>query len=144
MCRYVVRQMFTDVSGERTASIFRSKSKQIKQPALISFRRLHVWLSIRTWRWKQYVPPKRLWTSAGLYVVTSQKITLSIYSISFLPTRNNVFYNLNTVKMINIVTCQRTARQRLDIHPAICARNNGTNVYSSLLENSQRANGLAR
>jgi hypothetical protein len=43
-----------------------------------------------------------------------------------------------------IVTCQRIAKQRLDKHPAIRARNNSTNVYSSLLGNNQRANGLAR
>jgi hypothetical protein len=43
-----------------------------------------------------------------------------------------------------IVTCQRIARQQLDKHPAIRARNNRTNVYSSLLGSSQCANGLAR
>jgi hypothetical protein len=41
------------------------------------------------------------------------------------------------------VICQCIARQRLDKHPAIRARNNRANVYSSLLGNSQRANGLA-
>jgi hypothetical protein len=41
------------------------------------------------------------------------------------------------------VTCQRIARQRLDKHPAIRARKNWTNVYSSFLGNSQRANELA-
>jgi hypothetical protein len=40
------------------------------------------------------------------------------------------------------VIYQRTARQRLDKYPAH-ARNNRTNVYSSLLGNSQRANELA-
>jgi hypothetical protein len=40
------------------------------------------------------------------------------------------------------VTCQCITRQRLDKHPAIRARNNTTNVYSSL-GNSQRANKLA-
>jgi hypothetical protein len=44
----------------------------------------------------------------------------------------------------NIVTCQCIAEQQLDKHPAIDARNNRTNVYSSLLSNSQRANGLVR
>jgi hypothetical protein len=43
---------------------------------------------------------------------------------------------------VSIVTCQCIARQRLDKHPAIRARNNRTNVYSSLLGNSQCANGL--
>jgi hypothetical protein len=43
-----------------------------------------------------------------------------------------------------IMWCQSIDRQRLDKHPAICARNNGTNVYSSLLGNSQLADGLAR
>jgi hypothetical protein len=43
-----------------------------------------------------------------------------------------------------IVTCQRMARQRLDKHPAKRARNDRTNVYTSLLGNSQVANGLAR
>jgi hypothetical protein len=47
-------------------------------------------------------------------------------------------------RIIDVVTCQRIARQRLDKHPAIRALNNRTNVYSSLLGNSQRANGLAR
>jgi hypothetical protein len=44
----------------------------------------------------------------------------------------------------HIATCQRIARQRLNKHPAIRARNNRMNVYSSLLGNSQRANGVAR
>jgi hypothetical protein len=35
-------------------------------------------------------------------------------------------------------------RQRPNKHPAIRARNNRTNVYSSLIGNNQRANGLAR
>jgi hypothetical protein len=38
--------------------------------------------------------------------------------------------------IVYIVTCQRAARQRLDKHPVICARDNRTNVYSSLLGNS--------
>jgi hypothetical protein len=42
------------------------------------------------------------------------------------------------------VTCQRIARQRLDKHPSIQVPNNRTNIYSSLLGNSQRANGQAR
>jgi hypothetical protein len=46
--------------------------------------------------------------------------------------------------LYDIVTCQRIARQRLDKRPAIRARNEKTNVYSSLLGKSQRANGLAR
>jgi hypothetical protein len=46
--------------------------------------------------------------------------------------------------LLNFVTCQRFARQRLDKYPAISARNNRTNVYSTLLGKSQRANGLAR
>jgi hypothetical protein len=45
---------------------------------------------------------------------------------------------------INTVTCQRIARQRLDKHPAIHTCSNRMNVYSSLLGNSQRTNGLAR
>jgi hypothetical protein len=45
--------------------------------------------------------------------------------------------------MRHIVTCQRIARQRLDKHPAIRARNNRTNVHSSLLGKRQRANELA-
>jgi hypothetical protein len=45
---------------------------------------------------------------------------------------------------LNIVIRQRIARQRLDNHPAIRARNNKTNIYSSLQGNSQRAKGLAR
>jgi hypothetical protein len=40
------------------------------------------------------------------------------------------------------MTYQRIATQRLDKHPAIHARNYRTNVYSSLLCNSQRVNGL--
>jgi hypothetical protein len=47
-------------------------------------------------------------------------------------------------KVKNTVTCQRIARQRLDKRPAIRARNSRTNVYSWLLANSQRANGLTR
>jgi hypothetical protein len=42
------------------------------------------------------------------------------------------------------VTRQRIARQRLYKHPEISARKNRKKVYSSLLGNSQRANGLAR
>jgi hypothetical protein len=38
--------------------------------------------------------------------------------------------------MINIVTCQRTARQRIDKHPAIRARNSGTTgLCNPLLSN---------
>jgi hypothetical protein len=48
------------------------------------------------------------------------------------------------ISIYSIVTCQRIARQRLDKHTAIRARNNRTNVHSLLLGNSQRANGLAR
>jgi hypothetical protein len=42
------------------------------------------------------------------------------------------------------VICQRIDRQRLDKHTVIRAHNSRTNVYSSLLGNSQRANGLER
>jgi hypothetical protein len=42
-----------------------------------------------------------------------------------------------------IVTCQRFARQRLDKHPVVRARNNKTNVYSFLLGNSHFASELA-
>jgi hypothetical protein len=45
---------------------------------------------------------------------------------------------------INAVTYQHIARQRIDKHPEIRARNNRTNVYSSLLGNNQRANGLVK
>jgi hypothetical protein len=53
--------------------------------------------------------------------------------------------NIYAYVCIYIVTCQRTARQRLEKHTAIRARNNNrTTVYSSPLGNLQRANGLAR
>jgi hypothetical protein len=42
------------------------------------------------------------------------------------------------------VTCQRIARQRLNKHPDIRAHNTRTNVYSSLLGNSQHADELTR
>jgi hypothetical protein len=48
------------------------------------------------------------------------------------------------VVLENTVTCQSIARQRLGKHPAINARNNRTNIYSSLLGNDQRTNGPAR
>jgi hypothetical protein len=35
--------------------------------------RFLVWLTIRHWRWKRHVPPKRLLTFKGLQYVTSQK-----------------------------------------------------------------------
>jgi hypothetical protein len=35
------------------------------------------------------------------------------------------------ILIINIVTCKRTARQRLNKHPAIHARNNGTTGYAT-------------
>jgi hypothetical protein len=44
----------------------------------------------------------------------------------------------------DIVICQRIVRQRLHKHPAICARNNRTNIYVSLLRNRQHANELDR
>jgi hypothetical protein len=44
----------------------------------------------------------------------------------------SLMYNIR----IHIVTYQRITRQRLDKHPAICTRNNRTNVYSSLLDKS--------
>jgi hypothetical protein len=37
---------------------------------------------------------------------------------------------------------QPVSRQQLDKHPGIRSRNDRTNVYSSLLGNSQRANEL--
>jgi hypothetical protein len=52
-----------------------------------------------------------------------------------------LMYSLN---QLCIMTCQRIATQRLDRHPAIRSGNNRTNVYISLLGNSQRTNGLAR
>jgi hypothetical protein len=44
----------------------------------------------------------------------------------------------------SIMARQSITRQWLDKHLAIPVRKNRTNVYSSLLGNSQRANGLAR
>jgi hypothetical protein len=34
------------------------------------------WFTLRPWRWRQYVPPKRRWTFIGLHGVTSQKLEL--------------------------------------------------------------------
>jgi hypothetical protein len=44
----------------------------------------------------------------------------------------------------HLVTYKHIARKRLDKHSAICAGNNRRNVCSSLLDNSQRTNELAR
>jgi hypothetical protein len=39
--------------------------------------------SLRHWRWRLYVPPKRWWTSTGLQKVTTQKTTLfAVTSVS--------------------------------------------------------------
>jgi hypothetical protein len=43
-----------------------------------SSRGVLAWLSLRSWRRKQYVPPQNPWTSTRLHAVTSQKIELSI------------------------------------------------------------------
>jgi hypothetical protein len=51
---------------------------------------------------------------------------------------------INAIFKILYFDCQRIARQRLDKHPAIRASNNRTDIYSSLLGNYQRGNGLAR
>jgi hypothetical protein len=50
----------------------------------------------------------------------------------------------NTTVSSITVTHQCIARQRLDKHPMTNARNNSTNVCSSLLGNSQLANELTR
>jgi hypothetical protein len=64
------------------------------------------------------------------------KIFLNYYAVI-------IWLYARIVGLVYIVTCQRIARQRLDKHPVIRARNNRTDAYSSLLGNSQRANGLA-
>jgi hypothetical protein len=42
------------------------------------------------------------------------------------------------------ISTQRIARQRLEKHPAKRTRNKRTNVFISLLDNSQHANELVR
>jgi hypothetical protein len=66
----------------------------------------------------------------------------SYISVSYIPSIFLLFF-YSPLSFLLLVTCQRIARQRLDKYPAIRARNR-TNVYSSLLGNSQRANGLTR
>jgi hypothetical protein len=55
-----------------------------------------------------------------------------------------ILFFLIFYKTKNTVKCQLIVKQRLDKHPAIGARNNRTNVYSSLSGKSQSANGQAR
>jgi hypothetical protein len=38
-------------------------------------------LTLRPWRWRQYVPPKRRWTYTIIHAVTSQKTVLSIVTV---------------------------------------------------------------
>jgi hypothetical protein len=61
---------------------------------------------------------------------------------NFIPSHHIVW--LYSSSLLHIVTCQRNAGQQLDEHPTTRARNNRKNVYSSLLGNSERANGLSR
>jgi hypothetical protein len=56
-----------------------SKGKTCKQPTLSKLgcdrfvsSELLAWLTLRSWRIRQYVPPKRRWISTALYCVTSQ------------------------------------------------------------------------
>jgi hypothetical protein len=66
-------------------------------------------------------------------------------SLHCFPTERSIIPPLTSeIDLNNIVTCQRIARQRLKKHPALRARNNRTNVCTSLLGNSQRANELER
>jgi hypothetical protein len=42
------------------------------------------WITFRHWRWRQYVPPKRKWTSTALHNVASQKIILFKFILRYL------------------------------------------------------------
>jgi hypothetical protein len=74
MWRHEVWYEFRYVSEKFNASIFKSR----QAPAGSFFAALPVCplmndgLTPRYWRWKQHIPPKRLW-SARLHVITSQK-----------------------------------------------------------------------
>jgi hypothetical protein len=70
--------VWTDVSEERIASIFRVEKSASVEPAWadsVSSHQLRLvrgsWICLR-WRWRRYVPPKRLFTQE-LHAATSQK-----------------------------------------------------------------------
>jgi hypothetical protein len=67
--------LFADVSGKRTACISRVRLNERSNRQVCW---LLASLSLRSWRFKQYVPPKRRWNCAGLHDVTSQTMALVI------------------------------------------------------------------
>jgi hypothetical protein len=72
----------------------------------------------------------------------SQSVNCEYQILTALTVKVTVFWDVPPYDLVDIVTYLRIARQRLDKHPAICAHVNKTNVYSSLLGNSKRANRL--
>jgi hypothetical protein len=76
-----------------------------------------VWLTLRPWRWKEYVPPKRWWTSIGLHCPTSQKTVFFIKYAnqipSLVPTRT-----LNSLPPLGIWSVLRY----LDVGAPKCTR----------------------
>jgi hypothetical protein len=66
------------------------------------------------------------------------RVSLQLISFTLLP--HDLFFSSSDN---HTVTCQRIVGQRLGKHPAIRRRNNRTNIYNSLLGNSQRASELA-
>jgi hypothetical protein len=82
----------------------------------------------------------------ALYFLCSNVIKIGVVTKGLIsPIIRNVTRNFRRpyhTTLVNIATFQSIARHWLDKHPAIHARNNRTNVYCSLLGNSQRANGL--
>jgi hypothetical protein len=58
--------------------------------------------TLRSWRWKQYVPPKRCCISTGLHEVTYQKTVLFI--VTAVRTLNSITHWSRTVLEKLIVT----------------------------------------
>jgi hypothetical protein len=61
------------------ASMFRTEeyiTQATSNQTVVSFLLL-AWLTLQTWRWKLYIPPRRQWTFSNLHGVTSQRTVLS-------------------------------------------------------------------
>jgi hypothetical protein len=89
----IVRQKFADISDKQTAPIFTvedwakkvakrkqaaSKADRVSKTALPTACFLFAWLALPVWRWRQYDPPKRRWSSTGLHGAASRKIIFKV------------------------------------------------------------------
>jgi hypothetical protein len=64
-------------------------------------------LTPQLWRWRQYFPPKRRWTSTGLNALTPQKTVLFIVT---------AVRTSNPTKFITVPSLKKAQQKDLDRH----------------------------